>query len=305
MEFRTTILGTSSATPTPKRHPSAQLVQADEHSFLMDAGEGTQTQLARFKLKPGRISHIFISHLHPDHYLGLIGLVCTYNLQGRKKPLTIYGPPGLEEIVMVNVKHSGMTVNYDLSFVALEMGTQEVILDLPELTVETIPLEHRIPNNGFIFRQKTRKRKINQEAFVEAKLPHQAYPVFQRAEDFVDEGGKRWEYEDFTFEPLPSLTFACMSDTRYLPRLVPHIKGADLLYHEATFSANAEERAEKTNHTTTKQAATLARDAKVGKLIISHFSARYDNLEPLLEEAREVFPETYLAEEGKTFDVER
>ncbi|MEX0968176.1 MAG: ribonuclease Z [Bacteroidia bacterium] len=303
MPFEILILGNSSATPTLDRFPSGQIIRLQENYFMVDAGEGMQVQLLRYGVRASRISHVFISHLHPDHYLGLIGWICTQNLQRRSSALTIYGPAGLEEIVMVNMRHSGLKMQYELIFEELEIEQPKVILDLPECTVETVPLLHRIPTAGFIFREKPHSFKINQEAFAKENLPVQAYSYFRRGEDFQDDDGKRYSFREFTYPPPPPRTYACLSDTRCSDKYFSQIAGADLLYHEATFRNQHLDLAEKTLHSTTGEAAMAARQTNAKQLIISHFSSRYKNLEELLKEARAVFPNTELARAGLRLSI--
>jgi ribonuclease Z len=303
LPFEVTILGCSSATPTADRHPSAQFLQIRNSTFLIDCGEGTQIQIMRFRLRTHKLQHIFISHLHPDHYLGLLGLLCTFNLQGRNTPLTIFSPPGLQEVIYKVFNTSGVVLQYELVFEIVNTSQPEIILETPEVLVQTLILQHRIPTVGYLFREQPTLLKIDAAKAALFKLPFEAFKYFKRGEDFVDESGQRFSYKDFTFPPPAPRSFAYVSDTIYTEEILPFIFETDLLYHEATFMHDRLDRAKETFHTTSVQAAELAKKANVKQLLLGHFSARYKNLEPLLEEAREVFPDTALALEGLKFTV--
>ena len=301
--FEVTILGCSSATPTSSRHPTAQVLNLHELFFLIDCGEATQIQLRRFKIKIQRIDHIFISHLHGDHYLGLPGLLGTMHLLGRDKELHIYSPHGLEDIINVSHYHSNTHLNYKIVFHTIKETIPEFIFENNILSVETIPMNHRIPCYGFLFREKQGLKPILKEKIEEYNIPVQEIPKIKEGKDFITPSGKRIPNAELTTEPPLPRTYAYCSDTLYNESYIQQIKNLDLLYHEATFASDKAERAKETHHCTAKEAGTIALKANVKKLIIGHFSARYHDLFPLLSEAQEVFSNTVLAEEGETHSV--
>ena len=262
MIFSVTILGSNSAIPTLLRNPSAHLLNVNERIFLIDCAEGTQLQLRKYKIHFQRIKHILISHLHGDHYFGLIGLLTTFHLLGRKTELHLYAPPELEEIIRVQLDASLTQLLYPLIFHPIVSDDLHLIMEDERVTVHAFPLDHRIPTYGFVFREKIKVRKIP---------------------------AKR--------------SYAYCSDTAYSEKIIPYVQKVDLLYHEATFMQDKAKAAAEKFHSTTVEAATIALKSRVKKLLIGHYSARYEELQPLLDEAREIFPETYLAEDGKTFTI--
>lgn len=270
---------------------------------MVDCGEGTQLQLARYKLKVNRLNHIFISHLHGDHYFGLMGLLSTMHLQGRTADLWVYGPKGLAEILTLQLQHSDTRLNYKIHFHETDTEVSTIIAETDTVIIETIPLEHRIRCSGFLFREKPKKRKIIKE-----KLPSNmtmlAIAALKRGEDAYDqEGNLLVSYEEATLPPKKSRSYAYCSDTRYTEKILPYIQGVDLLYHESTFLDDMAVRAAETYHSTAKQAATIALKANVGRLILGHYSSRYKETSALQEEAQAVFPESYLSFEGATFSI--
>ena len=269
--FDLTILGSSSATPTSNRNPSAQLVNLYDRLFLIDCGEGTQVQLRKFKIKFQRINHIFISHLHGDHYFGLPGLLSSMSLLGRNIDLHLYGPPALKEIIDLNYKYSDTHLNYSLIFHPIDASKQEVLFEDERVMIKTIVLNHRIPCTGFLFTEKSAIDSYLKTSLLENYRTH---------------------------------SYAYCSDTCFDNNVIEQIKDTTVLYHEATFMEDRIERAIKTFHSTSKQAATVALRGGVSKLILGHFSARYSNLEPLLLEAKEIFPNSYLAIEGEKIKIE-
>jgi ribonuclease Z len=303
MRFDVTILGSSSATPIYNRNPSSQLLNINEHHYLIDCGEGTQVQLLRNGFKAQRIEHIFISHLHGDHYLGLVGLLSSLHLNGRSKPLYLYGPPELLEILEIQFKYSQTQLRYPLVFKATQVNHPERILENSDVIVETFVLEHRIPCTGFKFSQKKRSRKIIKEKFDELKIPIDLIPELKGGGTFTDKNGRLFAADELTTEPPEPKTYAYCSDTLCNWTYLDHIKGVDTLYHEATFMHDMLSRAEETFHTTTLQAGEIAVKAGVKQLLIGHFSARYKELEPLLVESKMLFENTKLAIEGQTFEV--
>lgn len=302
MSFELTILGSSSATPVYNRHQTSQLLLIENELFLIDCGEATQHQLLKYKIRFNKINHIFISHLHGDHYLGLTGLVSTMHLNGRQKELYIYGPPGLSEILTIQLKYSQTFLSYRIIFKELETTKAYQILDLENLTVETIPLSHRISCCGFLFREKPKKRRINKNRLPE-NTPLLDIIALKNGEDIFRNGQLHLKNDEVTYPPRKSRSYAYCSDTRYIETFLDQIQNIDLLYHEATFLDELKERAIETFHTTALEAATLAKKANAGMLILGHFSSRYKELEPLLEEAKPVFPNSFLAIEGESFSV--
>ncbi|MBK5286655.1 MAG: ribonuclease Z [Bacteroidia bacterium] len=304
MTFDVTILGSSSATPIYDRHPSAQVLNIHERFFLIDCGEGTQMQLNRYRIRYHRINHIFISHLHGDHYLGLIGLLSTMHLQGRKDELHLFGTKELKHLTDLQLEYSQTTLRYPLIFHEINTARKKIIFEDDVITVESIPMNHRISCCGFLFREKEGLRKLIREKLEEHQIPHTFFNELKLGKDFVNEQGKKIHNEEITLPPNRSRSYAYCSDTLYDENIVPHITGIDMLYHESTFTEDMLERAKETFHSTASQAATIAGKAKVKQLLIGHFSARYKEVTPLLDEAKKVFPETMLAVEGKSFAIE-
>ncbi|MEJ2006056.1 MAG: ribonuclease Z [Cyclobacteriaceae bacterium] len=302
MTFTLKILGSNSATPAYGRHHTSQLLNIEHHHFLIDCGEASQIQMQRFRCKPLRINHIFISHLHGDHYLGLMGLVFTMHLLGRKKDLHIYGQKGLDEIITLQLKYSDTRLNYSIRFHQLDPENEELIFEDNILTVTSFPLTHRIPCCGFLFSEKPKLRRMNKEKLPE-KINISEIQRLKEGKDVMDENGYvKYAYKEYTLPPRKSRSYAYCSDTAYEPGIIPHIRNADVLYHEATFLNERRQWAEKTFHSTTTQAAEIARKANVGKLLIGHYSARYKDLTEFLREASEIFPKTILATEGETIE---
>jgi len=301
--FELTILGCSSATPTSSRHPTAQVLNVFERFFLIDCGEAAQIQLRKFKIKIQRIDHIFISHLHGDHYLGLPGLLGTMHLLGRDKELHIYSPPGLKEIITISHHHSNTHLKYNIVFHSIEEKSAATIFEDDKLSVETIPMNHRIPCYGFLFREKQRPKNIIKEKIEEYNIPVQEIPLIKDGKDFITQDGKIITNTELTTESPPPRSYAYCSDTIYNESYIEQIRNVNLLYHEATFASDMIERAKETHHCTAKEAGTIALKANVKQLIIGHYSARYRELEPLFAEAKQVFENTLLAIEGDTYKI--
>jgi ribonuclease Z len=301
--FTVTILGSSAAVPYRNRNLSAQLVNHAGRSFLIDCGEGTQMQLTRLKIKSMRINHIFISHLHGDHFYGLIGLISTMHLLGRKTDLHIYGPSMLENIIKLQLEVSLTDLVYRLYFHPTLDHTSEIIYEDERLTISSLPMLHRIPTTGFLFTEKPFPRHINMDAAETYNVPFAFFNEIKTGRDFRTEDGQLIPNNLLTIEASPPRTYACCSDTLYNEPLVELIKGCNLVYHEATFMSEMANVAKEKLHSTSAQAAMIAKLAGARKLLLGHFSARYDNLLPLLEEARAVFAESYLAEEGVSYEV--
>ncbi|MCH8331396.1 MAG: ribonuclease Z, partial [Bacteroidetes bacterium] len=282
---------------------TSQVVTVNNKIYLIDCGEGTQIQLRNLNFKASKIDHIFISHLHGDHFFGLVGLISTFHLLKREKPLNIYGPDGLEEIIYVQLKYSNTKLCYELNFHTIEEYNGQIIFENKDLTIETVAMKHRIPCAGFVIREKERPRKILQEKIEEYHLPIEVMSDIKDGQDYTNEKGQVIPNDELTTDPPPPRSYAYCTDTAYNEEIITAIKGVDLLYHEATFGEDSADRAATTFHSTAKQAAAIAQKAEAGKLLIGHFSAKYKTLEILLEEAKSVFPNTELALEGTTFSI--
>ncbi len=300
MELR--ILGCHSATPKPGEFPTSQALLTENQWLIFDAGEGMQMQLRRYGIKFSRIKHIFISHLHGDHLFGLFGFLSTLRLLGRVTELHLHAPEELEQALKTIFKISQIELSYPLFFHPLKSAESELVLDTEKFVVKTVPLKHRIYTNGFVVEEKPKPRKINKEALQQfPKIESWAYNLLRQGKDITLENCEVIPNEKLTLPPPPPKKYAFCSDTKYNPDIIPLIENADLLYHEATFADAEKDLAEKTFHSTARQAAMIAREAKVKKLVIGHFSSRYRDLNILLKEAREIFPDTELAGEGKSF----
>ena len=300
-DFRITILGNGSAVPTRKQHPSAQLLQYGHRRFLIDCGEGTQMQMLKYDASRKNLSHIFISHLHGDHYFGLVGLISTLHLFGREQPLHVYGPEPLEAIIRMQMKASDTRLKFPLMFHVLR--NTDVIYEDNVFEISCFPLNHRIATWGFVFREKEKERNLRKD-FVRRYAPgvEQMHKVKQGS-NFETPNGDVLKNEDITLDPPLPRSYAYCSDTAYDLNIVPFIRSIDLLYHEATFDDAMAEIAAEKYHSTARQAAQIAAEAGVGKLLLGHFSARFSDVSPLLDEAREVFENTLLSREGETYAV--
>ncbi len=304
MIFRVQILGSGSATPRLHRNPSAHYVNVLERHILIDCAEGTQMQMQKYKVRPQRIQHILISHLHGDHYLGLIGLLSSMHLNGRKKPVHLYAPAALKEIVNLQLHHSKTTLGFELVFHSLESTTSEKIFEDKLIEIWTIPLEHRIYCNGFLIKEKEKARKISKEAIKAFDIPIAMMHKLAKGEDWKREDGTVITNEELTLDPQPPRSFAYCSDTRYTENIIEIIKGVDLLYHEATFLSNMESRAKKTFHTTSEQAARIAALSLAKKLLIGHFSARYMEVDAFEEEAKQYFEDVTAVNDGDIYNID-
>jgi ribonuclease Z len=303
LSFSVTILGSSGALPAYGRFPSSQLVEIQNRYFLVDCGEGAQMQLMRYQANLHRINHILISHLHGDHYLGLMGLIFTMHLLRRTNDLHLYSHRGLDEIITAQLRHSRSVPTFKIIYHQLETNIRAVVFEDDSLSVETIPLTHKIACTGFLFREKIKPRRIDK-----TKLPTglriQQLADLKRGDDVIDTNGNiLYRNEELTLPPRKSRTYAYCSDTAYRESLVEQLRDVDLLYHEATFGFDEELKAIETQHSTAAQAADIAKKANAGKLLIGHFSARYKDLTPLVEEARAIFQEVELAVEGSIFTI--
>ncbi|PZE18247.1 ribonuclease Z [Putridiphycobacter roseus] len=298
--MKLTILGSGAATPTLKRGVTAQYLNFNERRILIDCGEGTQLQVRRYGVKFQRIQYIFISHLHGDHYLGLVGLLSSMNLLGRVNAMHIFAAPELELILKQQFELTYVKLNFELIFHHLTAKTTTLVLEDKVMTVKAIPLKHRISCYGFLFEEKIKERGVDPEAIKEFDLTIPEILALKAGKD-VMRGEITMPNEDATFDPPKPKSYAFCTDTKYLTRLVDEIQGVDYLYHEATFLEKEKDRAKATFHTTALQAATLAKAAQVGHLLLGHFSARYRNTDELLSEAQSVFPNTTCVYDGQEF----
>ncbi len=296
------ILGCYSATPRTFTNPTSQVLEINNHLFLIDCGEGTQVQLRKSKIKFSRIKHIFISHLHGDHYFGLVGLISTFKLLTRETDLHIYAPKGLKEVITLQMKLSDSWTNYRLIFHELTSKSSELIFEDDKVEVHTIPLKHRIYTNGFLFKEKKGERKLDMNAVQNADIDVAYYRKLKQGFDVENNAGQLIKNESVTIDPSKPKSYAFCSDTMFEESIVPIIKDADVLYHESTFLEKHAHLAAPTKHSTAKQAANIAKQANVGKLLLGHYSTRYDGLSEFKTEAQEVFKKTELTEDGKTFE---
>ena len=301
--FELTILGSSSATPTSSRNPSAQYLNFNERHFLIDCGEGTQSRLRANKIKMNKIKHILISHLHGDHYFGLIGLLSSLHLLDTTHDIHLYCTPELKEIIDLQLKHSDTWLKFQLVYHFYNPKVSELIFEDEKVSIHTLPLKHRVPCSGFIFREKERPRTIKKELIDAYKLTPYDILSIKNGTNFIDESGKEIHHTVFTNPAPEPRSYAYCSDTIFDPSLVPLITGVDILYHESTFLEDKSNRAAETYHSTAKQAAEIAKLAGAKKLLLGHFSARYKNLDAFKTEAREVFENSHLATEGLTFKM--
>lgn len=305
MKFEVTILGCSAAFPANGLFTTAQVLNIDDQYFLIDCGEGTQIRLREYHIKYGKINHIFISHVHGDHILGLPGLLGSLGLLGRKEALHIYCPEGVKEFVEAFIQYSNVRkMEYQLHFHVHQSEEATVILETKTLTVTTIPLRHDAPTAGFLFKEKERPRNMIKEKIAEYDIPFQQIPIIKSGADFQLPSGKIIPNAELTKAALRPRAYAFCSDTAYNEAMLPLIQNVNLLYHESTFGdEKLEDLAERNIHSTARQAATIAQKATVKKLIIGHFSPRYKDLNVLLQQAKAVFSNTELAIDGRTFKI--
>jgi ribonuclease Z len=303
MNFTVTILGSGAAIPTSDRNPTAHLVEVRNRLLLLDCGEGTQMQLRKSVYKFQKISHIFISHLHGDHYFGLIGLLNTMHLLGRTQPMHLYGIQPLIQLINLQLELSGTTLAFPLVFHPVETEDSSIILDDGEIAVSTIPLNHRVPTCGFLIKEKPEKRKILKDFLTKVKVPLQFFDRIKDGEDYTDDEGVVHFNLQITDDPPHPRSYAYCTDTAYHEPIIPIIKNCDLLYHEATFMEDKAADARAKFHSTAREAATIALKANVKQLVIGHYSARYKDVESLLAEAKQVFPNTILGQDGMAIQV--
>jgi ribonuclease Z len=304
MSIQLTILGCHSATPRNNAHPTSQFLEINERHFLIDCGEGTQTLLRKNKIQFAKIRHIFISHLHGDHFYGLIGLIATFGLLNREHDLHIYGPKGIKEIITLQIKLCKSWTKFSLIFHELNGTKSTVVFEDKKVIVRTIPLDHRIYTNGYLFQEKKGPRKLNMEKIqLNPEIQVCDYHNLKKGKNFMATNGAEIPNEKLTLPPKKPASYAFCSDTAFLPKIVPLLKDVDLLYHEATFLETEKDLAKKTKHSTAKEAATIAKEAQVGQLVIGHYSNRYKDLNSFQKEAEEIFYNTHLAQTGKMFSI--
>ncbi|MCF8415100.1 MAG: ribonuclease Z [Crocinitomicaceae bacterium] len=303
MSFEVTILGSGAAIPTQRRNPTSQYIVCNDRHILIDCGEGTQMQIRKYGVKFQRINHILISHLHGDHFFGLVGLISTMHLMGRDKGLSIYGPEELEQILRLQLEVGAAKLDFEINFVKLNGKDSGVIFEDKLIEISYFPLKHRIPTNGFVIREKVKERRLNPLKIEGSGLQFEHMHRLKKGEDILLENGKTLKNNKYTLDPHPSFSYAYCSDTAYAEKIVSYIQGVSLLYHEATFIEKDIERARATFHSTARQAAEIAKKAGVGKLIVGHLSARYESTSDHLHEAMQVFENSEVVEDGRTYQV--
>ena len=304
MSITLTILGCHSATPRINAFPTSQYLEINNSHFLIDCGEGTQRQMRKYKVGFSKINHIFISHLHGDHFYGLVGLLATFGILNRKKELYVYGPKGIKEVTLLQLKISQSHANYKIIFHELVSKKSEVIYEDEKVSVKTIPLNHRVYTNGYLFTEKEKSRKLHIENIRNYNEIDKAdYLNIKAGKDIILSSGEVISNNELTIPPTKPLSYAFCSDTSYKPDIIPIIENTDLLYHEATFLSEREDLAKKTKHSTTKQAAKIAKEANVNQLVLGHYSGRYKDISLFKKEAQEVFKNSELAEPGKVFSI--
>jgi len=302
--LKLTILGCYAATPRTISNPTSQVLEIKNKVFLIDCAEGTQVQLRKSKVKFSKISHIFISHLHGDHFYGLIGLLSTFMLLNREQDLHVYGPKGIKEIILMQLRASGSYTGYNLYFHELEATVSETIYEDEKVIVKTIPLKHRIYTNGFLFQEKNKERKLNVEGIEKYNIDKVYFNKIKYGGDITLDDGTVISNAELSFNPQLAKTYAYCSDTVYDEQIIPIIENADYLYHESTFLETESHLSERTMHSTAKQAATIALKANVKNLILGHYSTRYGNIELFKAEAQTIFPNVLLADDGREFDLD-
>ncbi|MBA4744625.1 MAG: ribonuclease Z [Muricauda sp.] len=300
--MKLTVLGCYAATPRTFTNPTSQVLEIKNHLFLIDCGEGTQVQLRKYKVKFSRINHIFISHLHGDHFFGLPGLISTFRLLGRDKELHIYGPKGIKQAITLFLKLGDSWTNYPLIFHELESKESELVFEDGKVTVRTVPLIHRVYTNGFLFQEKESPRTLNVVAAKKFGIDKSQFNNIKKGVDGKDASGNIIPNKKLTLDPPEPKSYAFCSDTVYNEAILPIIKDVTVLYHESTFLESEEHLCEKTKHSTAKQAAQIAKKANAKLLILGHYSTRYKSIELFKKEAEEVFPVVDLADDGKSFE---
>ena len=301
--FKVHILGCGSALPTLHHMASSQVVELRDKQFMVDCGEGTQVQIRRSRINFNKIQAVFISHIHGDHCFGLIGMISTFGLQGRKSPLQVYAPAALGPMLQSQIELFCQHLSFEVVFHAIDTEKTDVIYEDRSLTVSTIPLQHRLPTCGFLFREKPTLPHIRRDMIDYLEIPVSQINNIKNGAGWTTPEGRTYSHEELTTPAEPTRAYAYCSDTRYVPTLHELIAGVDLLYHESTYCRDSQHRAEAYWHSTAADAATVARDAGVKKLLLGHYSSRYPDENAFLNEAREIFPESYLTNENDIFYV--
>lgn len=302
--MKLTILGCYAATPRTITNPTSQVLEIRNRMFLIDCGEGTQVQLRKNKLKFSKINHIFISHLHGDHFYGLVGLISTFMLLNRQTDLHVYGPKGIKEIILLQLRYSNSFTGYNLYFHELVSKESEIVFEDDKVIVKTIPLKHRVYTNGYLFQEKAKERKLNIEAVEHHNIDIAYYRKIKYGGDITLENGTVIPNAELTFDPEPAKSYAFCSDTMYDESIIPIIENCDVLYHETTFLESEADKAESTMHSTAKQAAMIAQKANVKQLLLGHYSTRYSDIELFRQEAQTIHTDVLLADDGLVFDFE-
>lgn len=302
MCFELTLLGTSSAVPAFGRFPTAQVLKVNKSLFLIDCGEGAQIRMAGLGIRHSKIRQVFISHLHGDHFYGLISFLSSLSLNNRREAMDIFSPQGLEEVIRVLLKYSG-GLSFPLRFHVIDTERSQLLFENAGLQVYSLPLLHRVPASGFLFKEKERQPNMRPEKIQQYDIHYRDIPAIKAGADYELPGGGLVPNAELTLPPPVPRSYAFCSDTAYNEALIPLIRGVSLLYHESTFCENLREQAALTGHSTARQAASIAQQAGAGKLVLGHYSSRYEDLSPFLEEARAVFPNTELGLDGKVFEV--
>lgn len=297
-----TILGNNSAVPAFNRHPTSQVVSHNGNNFLIDCGEGTQIQMIKYKIRRGKISHIFISHLHGDHYFGLVGLLNTFGLLSHKQELHVFAPAPLQQIIEMQLNVAETILPYPLYFHTLTKPG--VLVDNDKIKISCFPTNHRIECYGFLFEEKEGKRKLLIDKVRKLNIPISFYSSLQNGLDYITPRGQTIRNDEITTASDRGKKYAFCADTKYNEAMIPYIYGADMIYHETTYLENMREKAHERFHCTTRQAAAIAQKAMIKKLLIGHFSSKYNTLDQFQNEAREVFSNTELAIEGSTYEID-
>jgi ribonuclease Z len=305
VNFTVTILGSGAALPTLNRMPSSQYINCNNRHFLIDCAEGTQVQLRKYKVHFQKISHIFISHLHGDHYFGLVGLLSSMSLLGREKEMHLFGPPELEEIITTQLQYGGSRLSFNINFHSLRFDVKEKIHEDDVLEVFSFPLKHKVPTCGFLINEKPKLLKIDTEKLKDKNIEVEHYKVFQNGQDVKLENGTTYRYLDYTFPPHPPMSYAYCSDTKKDLNVPEFIKDCTVLYHEATFLKKDKSIANSTMHSTTIDAANIASLANVKSLYVGHLSSRYRSDEQHLSELKEVFKNSSVAYDGLIIDLSK
>ncbi len=303
MSFSVTILGSGAALPTAQRNPTSQYIECNNRHILIDCGEGTQMQIRKAGVKLQKITHILISHLHGDHFFGLVGLLSSMHLLGRNQGLTIYGPEGLEQIIRLQLEIGGSKLDFNLDFIPLFGNENKLLFEDKMIEIHTFPLKHKIPTNGFLIKEKQKERSIIGEVFKASGISLMAIPFFRKGQNYVDVLGVEHFFEEYTFPAKFPKTYAFCSDTKYTETILPYLANVDLLYHEATFTEKEIARAKSTMHSTAKQAAQIAQKAGVKKLLLGHLSARFENDKVHLSEAKTIFSNVVVVNDFDVYQV--